>query len=366
MKNVISINQVQIYDLFNSLREAEENLILQGNMSDELTVPLIDYSSLGSGKEKISQKKLSFFIAESFQNIIRHGKSDELNSRVKAGTYGITKYKDIITLHSSNSISDDEVDSLDNRLNGLTILSPDELRDLYIKVLGESELSEKGGAGLGLIEMVRKSKGGIKHKVERNPSNNYFHFDVSLNKNEGDEQPFNSLNFNEMMQKNQIIFLIKTKFNHEKFIYLNEIVNRKIIDSRGTKSINIHQMNYVFIELIQNIYKHGFGDSEEGKEGIFLLRNTARGAQFYSGNYITHEDAEDLEETLNQLNNFSKEKLDELYKTTLMKNINFDLEFSAGLGLIEMKRMTPHEFDFAITPINDDISFFVNSIILEH
>lgn len=366
MKNLTTINHIKIYDLFKVFSAAEENLILQGEMSDELTIPIIDYSSLVHDSSDVSQKKLSFFIAESFQNIIRHGLAEDSNQKTKNGTYGITRYKKIVTLHSSNLISEDEVDLLDNRLIGLNSLSPEELRESYVSVLKDTELSEKGGAGLGLIEMVRKSKGGIKHYLERNPLNNYFHFDVSLNAQTGIEQPFQSSVIHEMMKRNAITFLIKTRFNHQKFIHLNEILNRKIIDTQANQTNYIRKLNYVFIELIQNIYKHAYGHSSDGREGVFLISDTQNGTKFYSGNFISTTEANGLKESLENLNRLTEEELNELYKRTLLKNINFDPNVSAGLGLIEMKRMTPYPFEFSITPIDESKAFFTNSIILKN
>lgn len=370
MKNLTSINHIGLYDLFSQLNDCEENLILQGNMSDEMTIPIIDYSSIATEDKNISQKKLSFFIAESFQNIIRHGKSSEEDpsSNVKSGTYGITKNTDSVTLHSSNLISANDAIQLDDKLKGLSILSPEELKELYISALSDNELSTKGGAGLGLIEMVRKSKGKIKHEIQSNDLENFFHFDVSLCKNEeeGEGNPPTSANLHNLMKENEISFLIKTNFNHNKFIQLNELVNRKIIDSKNHHIDNIHQMNYFFIELIQNIYKHGDARSKQEKEGIFLLKNRPEGTQFCSGNYVHTAEIKKLEMILDQLNSSSSEELNNLYRDTLLKNINFDTDSSAGLGLIEMKRMTPYNFEYNFTQVDLDTAFFVNSIILEH
>lgn len=371
MKNLISVNHLKLYDLFDKLRDHEENLILQGNMSDELTVPIIDYNSISDGNSQISQKKLSFFIAESFQNIIRHGKSDDeyTHPSVKPGTFGISKNQDTITLHSSNLIGKEDAYQLDGKLKGLSILTPDELREVYISALSDNEISEKGGAGLGLIEMVRKSKGAIKHKIEISDTGSFFHFDVSLNKDVDEDESSNSFSsddFHDLMKGNGISILIKTHFNHEKFIQLNNIVNRKIIDSKNTVSNNIQEMNYFFIELIQNIYKHGDANSKQEKEGIFILKNVPNGTQFCSGNFVTSEEIKSLETTLDTLNNATDEELNKLYRSTLLKNINFDSDFSAGLGLLEMKRMTPHKFEYNFTQVDNDTAFFVNSITLEH
>jgi hypothetical protein len=53
-------------------------------------------------------------------------------------------------------------------------LSPDELKEYYRQSLSETEFTEKGGAGLGIIEMARKS--GHKLKYEFTKINNEYSF----------------------------------------------------------------------------------------------------------------------------------------------------------------------------------------------
>lgn len=368
MKNLTDINHTQLYDLFKELSHTQENLILRGNMSDELTMPIIDYNLAETKKSKVNPKRLSFFIAESFQNIVRHGQSHDgrTDSTFKPGTYGITRSNNSITLHSSNLISEEDAGRLDDQLKGLSLLSAEELKELYLNVLTENEMNAKGGAGLGLIEMVRKSKGAIKHQIEKTARENLFHFEVSLTKNEHSSEEQNNLNsirIHELMKDNNITFLVKTHFSHEKFIQLNEILNKKIIDTNIVGAINSHKMNYFFVELIQNIYKHSKADSAQQKEGIFILKTTPHGTQFCTGNYISSDKIGKLKATLDLLNHASQEDLDRLYQSTLLKNINFDSDFSGGIGLLEIKRMTPHKFEYYFTEKDSD-AFFVNSITL--
>lgn len=368
MKNLTNIDHTQLYDLFKELRHTEENLILRGNMSDELTIPIIDYNLAENKKGKINPKRLSFFIAESFQNIVRHGQPQDgrTNSTMKPGTYGITRSNDSITLHSSNLISEEDAYRLDHQLKGLSLLSADELKALYMNVLTENEMNAKGGAGLGLIEMVRKSKGAIKHQIEKTARENLFHFEVSLNKNEHptiEQHNLNAGRIHELMKDNNIILLVKTHFSHEKFIQLNEIINKKIIDTNIIGTVSSHKMNYFFVELIQNIYKHSKVDSAQKKDGIFILKSTNRGTEFCTGNYISADKIGQLQATLDQLNNATVEELDALYQSSLLKNVNFDSDFSGGIGLLEMKRMTPHKFEYYFTEKDND-AFFVNSITL--
>ena len=61
------------------------------------------------------------------------------------------------TIITGNYIRAENVNGLDNRLTEINKLSQDELKDYYKKVLANGEMSAKGGGGLGMIDIARKT-----------------------------------------------------------------------------------------------------------------------------------------------------------------------------------------------------------------
>lgn len=60
-------------------------------------------------------------------------------------------------ISSSNPVLKEHIAGLEVRLKELTGLSRYELKELYKKIISNGKFSEKGGAGLGIIEMAKSS-----------------------------------------------------------------------------------------------------------------------------------------------------------------------------------------------------------------
>ena len=88
---------------------------------------------------------------------------------------------DKIIVRTGNYVKNEGIEALESRLGMVNGLSEDGLRDLYQKKLLSSELSEKGTAGLGLIDIARKSKNKLEHEfVKINDGCSFFCLNVVI------------------------------------------------------------------------------------------------------------------------------------------------------------------------------------------
>jgi hypothetical protein len=62
---------------------------------------------------------------------------------------------------SGNPIRKSNVKGLDDKLQHINSLDKDGLKDLYKEIIKNTTISEKGGAGLGFVDMARKSGGKL-------------------------------------------------------------------------------------------------------------------------------------------------------------------------------------------------------------
>jgi hypothetical protein len=58
---------------------------------------------------------------------------------------------------TGNYILNENISALKNRLDEVNSLNKDELKEYYKKVLNNGEMSLKGGGGLGMIDIARKT-----------------------------------------------------------------------------------------------------------------------------------------------------------------------------------------------------------------
>lgn len=127
------------------------------------------------------KKKLFHVLIESLQNVFHHQlRADEGAEKLQTGF--VIKYTgDVYTIVTGNNILNTSVPRLKEKLDKVNSLSPSELRTYYQESLAKTELSDKGGAGLGIIEMARKSGNKLKYEfAEVNGQFTFFTLEVTI------------------------------------------------------------------------------------------------------------------------------------------------------------------------------------------
>jgi len=144
----------------------------RGPFVEDLTHRIIDITENtiadNQGLPKIN-RKVSFLLVECFQNIIKHGESvSEIKSQLEdEGLFHFKNSGHGFMINSINLVKSDEVEELVESVDLINSLDKDSLKVMYKKQLQENELSEKGGAGLGLIEIARKSGQKLDYEIEK-------------------------------------------------------------------------------------------------------------------------------------------------------------------------------------------------------
>ena len=126
-----------------------------------------------------ARKKIYNIMVESLQNLFHHSDDvpeDLVNTLGKRyGIIVIKKENDDFVLTVGNFISSDKVKLLTEKIEKINSLSNDELKDMYKFILNYQKLSSKGGGGLGLIDIARKSDKNLEYKFYPHNDNYYFY-----------------------------------------------------------------------------------------------------------------------------------------------------------------------------------------------
>ncbi len=106
--------------------------------------------------EKITIKpKTAVHVAiELIQNIYHHG--IPYFGEERFGAVKFLHLKNGVQLEFINVITKDKAIMLSERIQQLNILNKDELKKLHLLILSNNEYSNKGGGGLGLVDVYRK------------------------------------------------------------------------------------------------------------------------------------------------------------------------------------------------------------------
>jgi hypothetical protein len=361
-----------VYNLFSNLNRDTLSFFYQGAFSDEITDKIIDLSEHNIANRQDQAKmssKVSFLMAECFQNIVRHGES------VKQHVDGLRRNGIFITRHigssyyitSANLIEISEIPNLERKLEQINQLGKEELKALYMDILANEGLSAKGGAGLGLVEMARKS--GQKLEFHFEPFDDhfsYFYLQIKMKSNfAGEEIVMNeeipitdAKAFHKQMTENNVLVIHRGDYSQESVIPILRMLENNLhtqFDLFKHKKKAFHMM----VEILQNVSKHSFPHNGV-HEGIFVLGMRGDEYVINTGNYISRSEVEYLRSHLYTLNNMTREEQVELYKYTL-KEGKGTKRGGAGLGLIDIARESTSKLEYRFEPVDDEKMFYLVS-----
>jgi hypothetical protein len=125
------------------------------------------------------RKKIYNIMVESLQNLFHHSDDvpKDLHKTVgqRYGMVIVTRNGDDFKLTVGNYISSDKVKFLTEKIEKINSLSNNELKEMYKFILNYQKLSPKGGGGLGLIDIARKSDQKLGYRFYPFNENYYFY-----------------------------------------------------------------------------------------------------------------------------------------------------------------------------------------------
>ena len=123
------------------------------------------------------QKKVFHVMVECLQNISKHADDFGSDNYLFAGRgiFLVSKGDDDYCITTGNVIENDKKDELCEMLNHINSLDKEGLKQLHKEQMREGRLSDKGGAGLGFIDIVRKTGKKIEfHFLELDEETSFF------------------------------------------------------------------------------------------------------------------------------------------------------------------------------------------------
>jgi hypothetical protein len=366
------MNLTDILSLFEELSADKIGFVYHGIIKNEFTHKIIELFEKNAeiDKDTLSVKnKIVYLVGETFQNIVRHsdtGKDVEKDYN-KSGVFILRYIDHSFYITSANLIHNSKVELLKSKLSIINELDKDQLKELHIILMSTTGFSEKGGAGLGLIQMARKSDKKLEFDFEKvNDEYSFFYFQIKINSKVGSENVLpellisSSKELHSLMERNNYYLAYKGNFSQKSVLILLKIVERNIqINSVEDQSIRSVIFN-VLTELLQNISKHAYKKKSK-REGIFLIGKSLDNYIISTGNYISNADSETIVRTIDQLNSMNKAQMQNLYLNKI-RNSDIDSEGNAGLGFIEIARECSEKISYIISPVNVNYSFFTISI----
>lgn len=121
------------------------------------------------------RKKVFHIMIECLQNITKHSDDyDEPNAPIGNGLFMVGRDRDAFYVITGNLVKAQNVEPLENRIVRLNRATSSDLKRMFLQQMSDGELSNKGGAGLGLIDIRRKSGRSLYYHFLPYTENAYF------------------------------------------------------------------------------------------------------------------------------------------------------------------------------------------------
>lgn len=172
-----------IHEFYNKMEESNIMLSFKGEVTSDLLTSILQI--MESKMEYLEEppkikKKVYNILVECLQNLYHHLDNDDPITKVheKSALFMIRKMDGEYSIMTGNYIMSGNVGKLKERIDRVNDMDRDQLKKYYKEVLNDGEMSAKGGGGLGMIDIARKS--GTKLEYNFAPIDDQFSF-FSLN-----------------------------------------------------------------------------------------------------------------------------------------------------------------------------------------
>jgi hypothetical protein len=147
------------------MKKNKVNLAYEGEITHQITKAFTSLTENNMAKEEDEssvQKKVFHVMVECLQNISKHADrpEEENTSKDGRGLFLVSKCEEEYNVTTGNVIKNEKIPILRDMLNGINSLDKDGLKNKYkeqIKSRPSGQLTEAGGAGLGFIDIARKT-----------------------------------------------------------------------------------------------------------------------------------------------------------------------------------------------------------------
>jgi hypothetical protein len=330
-------------DLFKAMVDENLGYIYRGNFSDDIADSILELTEKTLHNQESSskiKKRVYAIMVEGLQNITRHQDVSSEQYIDRQSVFVIQRFQDKYYITTGNIIEAENIEHVKHLIEKINALSKDELKVYYKQVLKDGSLSEKGGAGLGLIDMAKKSGNKLSYFFKPLTNDLYYFYlhtiptieeNVEIKENGSCDSLDKIIKVHDLLNKENALLIFNGMFYKDSYSDLLQSFGKNISENKILKD----KLFYIVIEMLQNIVKYGerLNIEKEGNPGIFYLSKLEDKYIITTGNYILNNNVKETQEKIQTLNAYSTEGLKEYYMNTLM-----DRNHTKPIGLVAVRK----------------------------
>ncbi|MCJ7448344.1 MAG: SiaB family protein kinase [Bacteroidales bacterium] len=320
----------------------------------------------------VGRKRLFMFVLESLQNVSRHS-DNNLHANMSLVVY--SKLNRGYTVTTGNVISSSNIDDLKRRLDEINNLETEEIRSVYRHMLSTSEFSSKGGAGLGLIEMAKKTGNKLDYDFVNLDNDNYYFILSKTVDSEGigipigeNEKPFRAKTVEQLerlMAENKVYLIWSGHITSDVGKEVLSFTETKLTEDEIVSSVR-RRVFSILVEIIENVAKFSPGRDPEEKFGmpVAMIRFENKIYSVTTGNLILNTRVDELKEKIDTINQYDKVGLKAFFRKSLSEQTSGS-DSTGNMGLIEMARKSGNKLIYQFDRINEIYTYYTLTVKVE-
>lgn len=151
---------IDAYDYFEKLDGENIMLSFKGDLTQDLLnsiLELVEEKMVVLNAPSLTKKRVFNVLVECLQNLFHHRNKNAENVKDSAIIIMVASNAEGYSVITGNYVPTEAVEKLKGRIQEINGLDGQELKSLYKQVLANGQYSEKGGGGLGIIDIARRS-----------------------------------------------------------------------------------------------------------------------------------------------------------------------------------------------------------------
>jgi hypothetical protein len=177
------------FDIENYVKDqAKSNIILfyKGNVDSDVINHVLDTvedKMTEVNEQSKLRKKVYNVLVESLQNLYHHvdkvPDDFEDQSSEKYGVVVVQKVDTGYKIITGNFVHSENIEKLEEKIKRINRSSQEEIKELYKFILNHQRISAKGGGGLGLVDIARKTGNKLDYSFkEYNDKYSFFYLNI--------------------------------------------------------------------------------------------------------------------------------------------------------------------------------------------
>lgn len=171
---------------FSGMSDGNSIFFHKGNITSDLINKVLDTVEeilINTKESPRLRKKVYNVLVESLQNLYHHGGTapEDFDGR-SSGKYGILTVNKVnrgYRIITGNFIRTTDVNDLEEKIKRVNRSNHEEITELYKFILNHQRISSKGGGGLGLVDIVRKTGNKLDYVFkEYDKKNSFFYLNI--------------------------------------------------------------------------------------------------------------------------------------------------------------------------------------------